>query len=89
MMNAVFPPRGFGKMLKPPEMMFAGVSTAPFAGIDHACHSFEIREVIEPVIALTYYRGRIVPVIIGVAVGCEVDITLCRSDWTPILIAAV
>ena len=54
--------------------MLAGIAVAPICGSDTARHAFEVREVIQPVVTFADDGGRVVPVVVAVAVRREMDV---------------
>src|SRR5436189_984252 len=72
--NSVFAARGLRQMLEPPDMMFANIAIPPFAGRDSSNISFEVRKVFQPIVTFTGDGTWIVPVIIPLAVRCEMDV---------------
>src|SRR5579884_737858 len=64
-------------MSQPPSVVGADVAAAPFATIHLAAPAGE-RGVAQPVVAGAPDRGRIAPVVVGTAIGSEVDRTAAR-----------
>lgn len=67
-------PGGFGDVPEPPFVMFTGIAMAPLCSCDRADGTLEVGKVVQPVIALAWHRGWIVPIVILLAVGSEVDV---------------
>jgi len=73
-MDAVLATGHFGKVLKPPEVMKPDIAQAPFCGSDGACGTGKIRKVVQPIITCTVDGGGVVPIVVAVTVGGEVNI---------------
>jgi len=48
--DSVFSSHGFRKVIHPPDMVLTGIPVAPLCGGDFTSHTFEIREVVKPVV---------------------------------------
>lgn len=62
-------------MPEPPDVMLPDIAIAPVPSGDFARLAFEIRKVMQPVVAFAGDRSWIVPVVVAVAIGREVNVT--------------
>ena len=70
--NTPRPPGDFGQVLQPPLMVGTDLATAPFGRTDLADLIVEIWEVV-PVVAVAGHQARVVPIVIPLAIGSEMD----------------
>ena len=66
------------EVIEPPLVVRANFSTTPFSRADDAYIPFKVGEVQLPVVALTFDRGGIVPFVILLAIGREMDVPARR-----------
>lgn len=74
MLDVVLASSHFGQMPEPPSVVFANIAITPLGRCHRTDLSFELGEVIEPVITLAQDRAGIIPIVIALAVGREVDV---------------
>src|SRR6266511_536700 len=73
--DSVFVACHFGQMLEPPFVMFPNIAVSPVTCCDGTDFTFKVWEVLQPVITFAGDRTWIVPIIIALAVWCEMDIS--------------